>query len=69
MIMEIHSSYGVLECEPMTLQAIEKSIPEDMAVDIRPIRCNRAHKGRAHQGSEIPKQHGTHPRREGVDNV
>lgn len=28
MIMEIHSSYGVLECQPMTLQAIEKSIPE-----------------------------------------
>lgn len=28
MIMEIHSSYGVLECVPMTLQAIEKSIPE-----------------------------------------
>lgn len=29
MIMTIHSSFGVLECEPMTLQAIEKSIPED----------------------------------------
>ena len=28
MIMEIHSSYGVLECVPMTLQAIEKSILE-----------------------------------------
>lgn len=28
MIMEIHSSFGVLECQPMTLQAIEKSIPE-----------------------------------------
>ncbi len=28
MIMEIHSTYGVLECVPMTLQAIEKSIPE-----------------------------------------
>lgn len=28
MIMTIHSSYGVLECQPMTLQAIEKSIPE-----------------------------------------
>lgn len=28
MKMYIHSSYGVLECEPMTLQAIEKSIPE-----------------------------------------
>lgn len=28
MIMEIHSSFGVLVCEPMTLQAIEKSIPE-----------------------------------------
>lgn len=28
MIMEIHSSYGVLECVPMTLQAIEKSIPD-----------------------------------------
>lgn len=26
--MVIHSSFGVLECEPMTLQAIEKSIPE-----------------------------------------
>lgn len=29
MIMEIHSKFGVLECQPMTLQAIEKSIPED----------------------------------------
>lgn len=28
MIMTIHSSYGVLECVPMTLQAIEKSIPD-----------------------------------------
>lgn len=28
MIMEIHSSYGVFVCEPMTLQAIDKSIPE-----------------------------------------
>lgn len=28
MIMEIHSKYGVLFCEPMTLQAIEKSIPD-----------------------------------------
>lgn len=28
MIMTIHSTYGVLECVPMTLQAIEKSIPE-----------------------------------------
>ena len=28
MIMTIHSTYGVLECEPMTLQAIEKSIPD-----------------------------------------
>lgn len=28
MIMEIHSIYGVLICEPMTLQAIDKSIPE-----------------------------------------
>lgn len=28
MIMEIHSVYGVLKCTPMTLQAIEKSIPE-----------------------------------------
>ncbi len=28
MIMTIHSSYGVLVCEPMTLQAIDKSIPE-----------------------------------------
>lgn len=28
MIMTIHSAYGVLECQPMTLQAIEKSIPE-----------------------------------------
>ncbi len=28
MIMEIHSSFGVLVCEPMTLQAIDKSIPE-----------------------------------------
>ncbi len=27
MIMTIYSSYGVLECQPMTLQAIEKSIP------------------------------------------
>lgn len=27
MIMKIYSSYGVLDCEPMTLQAIEKSIP------------------------------------------
>lgn len=26
--MYIHSAFGVLECEPMTLQAIEKSIPE-----------------------------------------
>ncbi len=28
MIMEIHSKFGVLVCEPMTLQAIEKSIPD-----------------------------------------
>lgn len=28
MIMTIHSSYGVLDCVPMTLQAIEKSIPD-----------------------------------------
>lgn len=28
MIMEIHSKFGVLVCEPMTLQAIEKSISE-----------------------------------------
>lgn len=28
MIMTIHSSFGVLDCVPMTLQAIEKSIPE-----------------------------------------
>lgn len=28
MIMTIHSTYGVLECVPMTLQAIEKSIPD-----------------------------------------
>ena len=28
MIMEIHSSFGVLVCQPMTLQAIEKSIPD-----------------------------------------
>lgn len=28
MIMEIHSKFGVLFCTPMTLQAIEKSIPE-----------------------------------------
>lgn len=28
MIMTIHSTYGVLTCEPMTLQAIEKSIPD-----------------------------------------
>lgn len=28
MIMTIHSSYGVLDCQPMTLQSIEKSIPE-----------------------------------------
>ena len=28
MIMTIHSSFGVLDCVPMTLQAIDKSIPE-----------------------------------------
>lgn len=28
MKMFIHSSFGVLECVPMTLQAIEKSISE-----------------------------------------
>lgn len=28
MIMEIHSKFGVLVCEPMTLQAIENSISE-----------------------------------------
>lgn len=28
MIMQIYSSFGVLDCQPMTLQAIEKSIPE-----------------------------------------
>lgn len=28
MKMFIHSSYGVLDCQPMTLQAIEDSIPE-----------------------------------------
>lgn len=28
MKMYIHSAFGVLECEPMTLQSIEKSIPE-----------------------------------------
>lgn len=28
MKMFIHSVYGVHECEPMTLQAVEKSIPE-----------------------------------------
>lgn len=27
MIMQIYSSFGVLDCVPMTLQAIEKSIP------------------------------------------
>lgn len=27
MKMYIHSSFGVLDCEPMTLQAIENSIP------------------------------------------
>lgn len=26
--MFIHSKYGILDCEPMTLQAIEKSITE-----------------------------------------
>lgn len=33
MKMYIHSIHGVLECEPMTLQAIEKSIPESHAND------------------------------------
>lgn len=28
MKMFIHSSFGVLECVPMTLQAIENSIPD-----------------------------------------
>lgn len=28
MKMYVHSSYGVLDCIPMTLQAIENSIPE-----------------------------------------
>lgn len=28
MKMFIHSSFGVLDCVPMTLQAIEKSIPD-----------------------------------------
>lgn len=28
MKMFIHSSFGVLECQPMTLQAIENSISE-----------------------------------------
>lgn len=28
MKMFIHSSFGVLDCQPMTLQAIEKSIPD-----------------------------------------
>lgn len=28
MILEIHSKFGVLVCEPMKLQAIENSIPE-----------------------------------------
>lgn len=28
MKMFIHSSYGVLDCTPMTLQAIENSIPD-----------------------------------------
>lgn len=28
MIMIIHSSFGVLECKPMTLQALENSIPD-----------------------------------------
>lgn len=28
MKMFIHSCYGVLDCVPMTLQAIEKSIPD-----------------------------------------
>ena len=29
MIMKIYSTYGVLDCVPMTLQAIEKSIPSN----------------------------------------
>lgn len=28
MKMYIHSSFGVLDCQPMTLQAIENSIPD-----------------------------------------
>lgn len=28
MKMFIHSCYGVLDCVPMTLQAIEKSVPD-----------------------------------------
>lgn len=35
MIMEIHSLFGVLECEPMTLQAIEKSIPDEAPQEIQ----------------------------------
>lgn len=27
--MEIHSSYGVLVCTPLELQAVENSIPEE----------------------------------------
>lgn len=33
MKLYIHSKFGVLDCQPMTLQAIEKSIPESHASD------------------------------------
>lgn len=33
MKMYIHSSYGVLVCKPMTLQAIEDSIPESELIE------------------------------------
>lgn len=33
MKMFIHSSFGVLDCQPMMLQAIENSIPEEHASD------------------------------------
>lgn len=33
MKMFIHSAYGVLECKPMTLQAIEDSISESELIE------------------------------------
>lgn len=33
MKMFIHSCYGVLECKPMTLQAIENSISESELIE------------------------------------